>query len=158
MFSGSIAENIRYGKEDASDEDVRQAAEIAQAAEFIHGMPDGFNSFIAQGGINLSGGQKQRLSIARAIVRRPLVYVFDDSFSALDYKTDARLRAALRKETANAAVIIVAQRISTVMDADQIIVLDDGQAVGIGRHRELLDTCSVYRELVSSQLSLEELA
>jgi ATP-binding cassette subfamily B multidrug efflux pump len=158
LFSGSIAENIRYGKEDASDEDVRQAAEIAQAAEFIHGMPDGFNSFIAQGGINLSGGQKQRLSIARAIVRRPLVYVFDDSFSALDYKTDARLRAALRKETANAAVIIVAQRISTVMDADQIIVLDDGQAVGIGRHRELLDTCSVYRELVSSQLSLEELA
>ncbi len=158
LFSGSIAENIRYGKEDASDEEVRQAAEVAQAADFINGMPEGLNSFIAQGGTNLSGGQKQRLSIARAIVRRPSVYVFDDSFSALDYKTDARLRVALKKETANAAVIIVAQRISTVMDADQIIVLDDGKVVGIGKHRELSDTCSVYRELVSSQLSLEELA
>ncbi|MGI6406136.1 MAG: ABC transporter ATP-binding protein [Syntrophaceticus sp.] len=158
LFSGSIAENIRYGKEDASDEEVRQAAEIAQAAEFIQGMPEGFNSFIAQGGTNLSGGQKQRLSIARAIVRRPSIYIFDDCFSALDYKTDARLRAALRKETADAAVLIVAQRISTVIDADQIIVLDEGKVVGIGKHRELLDTCSVYRELVSSQLSLEELA
>lgn len=158
LFSGSISENIRYGKEDASDEEVRQAAEIAQAAGFINVMPEGFNSIIAQGGTNLSGGQKQRLSIARAIVRRPSIYVFDDSFSALDYQTDARLRVALRKETTDAAVIIVAQRISTVMDADQIIVLDEGKVVGIGKHSELLDACSIYRELVSSQLSLEELA
>ncbi len=158
LFSGTIAENIRYGKEDASEEDVRQAAEVAQASEFIAGMPDGFDAVIAQGGTNLSGGQKQRLSIARALVRKPEIYVFDDSFSALDFKTDARLRAALKPETTNATVLIVAQRVSTVMDADQIIVLDEGEIAGIGTHRELLDSCAVYREIVASQLSEEEIA
>lgn len=158
LFTGTVAENIRYGKESATDEEVRQAAETAQATEFISGMPDGFGSVIAQGGANVSGGQKQRLSIARALVRRPEVYVFDDSFSALDFKTDARLRAALKKETLEATVLIVAQRISSVMDADRIIVLDDGEIVGIGTHRELMQTCEVYREIASSQLSEEELA
>ncbi len=158
LFSGSIAENIRYGREDASDDEVRYAIETAQAAEFVFSMPEGLDAVIAQGGTNLSGGQKQRLSIARALVRRPLIYVFDDCFSALDYQTDARLRAALKKETSGSTVIIVAQRVSTVMGADQIIVLDDGRVAGAGRHKELLDTCSVYREIMSSQLSLEELA
>jgi len=158
LFTGSIADNIRHGKEDASSEEVRQAAVTAQAAEFIAGMKDGFDSPIEQGGSNVSGGQKQRLSIARALIRRPEVYVFDDSFSALDFKTDARLRAALRKETAEATVIIVAQRVSTVMDADQIVVLDDGRIAGIGNHKDLMNTCAVYREIVSSQLSEEELA
>jgi ATP-binding cassette subfamily B multidrug efflux pump len=158
LFSGTIAENIRYGKEGATDEEVRHAADIAQATEFIADMKDGFDSVIAQGGTNVSGGQKQRLSIARALVRRPEIYVFDDSFSALDFKTDARLRAALKKETLDATVFIVAQRVSTVMDADQIIVLDEGGIAGIGNHRELMETCLVYREIVSSQLSLEEIA
>ncbi len=158
LFSGTIAENIRYGKEDATDEEVRHAADVAQATEFIMKMQDGFDSVIAQGGTNVSGGQKQRISIARALVRRPEIYLFDDSFSALDFKTDARLRAALRKETRDATVIIVAQRVSTVMDADQIIVLDDGHVAGIGSHHELMQTCEVYREIVSSQLSLEEIA
>ncbi len=158
LFTGSITDNIRHGKEDASSEEVRQAAVTAQAAEFIAGMKDGFDSPIEQGGSNVSGGQKQRLSIARALIRRPEVYVFDDSFSALDFKTDARLRAALRKETAEATVIIVAQRVSTVMDADQIVVLDDGRIAGIGNHKDLMNTCAVYREIVSSQLSEEELA
>ena len=121
-------------------------------------MPDGFDSVIAQGGTNVSGGQKQRLSIARALVRKPEIYVFDDSFSALDFKTDARLRAALKKETLEATVLIVAQRVSTVMDADQIIVLEDGLVVGIGTHQELMRTCEVYHEIVSSQLSMEEIA
>jgi ATP-binding cassette subfamily B protein len=158
LFSGTIAENIRYGKEDASDEEVRHAADVAQATEFISEMADGFDSEIAQGGTNVSGGQKQRLSIARALVRRPEIYVFDDSFSALDFKTDTKLRMALKKETLDATVFIVAQRVSTVMDADQIIVLDDGHIVGIGNHRELMQTSEVYREIVSSQLSLEEVA
>jgi ATP-binding cassette, subfamily B, multidrug efflux pump len=158
LFTGSVADNIRYGKETASDEEVRYAAQVAQATEFISGMQEGFNSEIAQGGTNVSGGQKQRLSIARALVRRPEVYIFDDSFSALDFKTDARLRTALKKETADATVLIVAQRVSTVMDADQIVVLDDGQVAGIGTHRELMSSCAVYREIVSSQLSEEELA
>jgi len=158
LFTGTIADNIRYGKEDASDEDVRRAAEVAQAMEFISGMKQGFDSEIAQGGNNVSGGQKQRLSIARALVRRPEIYVFDDSFSALDFKTDARLRAALREETAESTVLIVAQRVATVMDADQIIVLDEGQIAGIGTHKELMKNCDVYREIVSSQLSEEELA
>ncbi len=158
LFSGTVAQNIRYGKEDASDEEVRHAAEIAQATEFISEMPDGFDSVIAQGGINVSGGQKQRLSIARALVRKPEIYVFDDSFSALDFKTDARLRAALRKETLHATVLIVSQRVSTVMDADQIIVLDEGHVAGIGTHQALMETCEVYREIVSSQLSMEEIA
>ncbi|HEX6555136.1 MAG TPA: ABC transporter ATP-binding protein [Ktedonobacteraceae bacterium] len=158
LFSGTIAENIRYGKEDATDEEVRHAADVAQASEFIQNMPDGFDSQIAQGGTNVSGGQKQRLSIARALVRQPEIYVFDDSFSALDYKTDARLRSALRQETRDATVLIVSQRVSTVMDSDQIIVLDEGHVVGIGRHRELMRTCEVYRDIVSSQLSSEEIA
>jgi ATP-binding cassette subfamily B protein len=158
LFSGSVAENIRYGKEDASDDEVRRVLEAAQAAEFINGMPQGLDSVITQGGSNLSGGQKQRLAIARALVRRPLLYVLDDCFSALDYKTDSRLRASLRKETAGSTLLIVAQRVSTVMGADQIVVLDEGRIAGIGRHEELLDSCSVYREIVSSQLSLEELA
>lgn len=158
LFSGTIAENIRYGKQDATDEEIRQAAEIAQATEFISEMKEGFDAEIAQGGTNVSGGQKQRLTIARALVRRPGIYLFDDNFSALDFKTDARLRAALRQETADATVIIVAQRVSTVMDANRIIVLDEGQIAGIGTHRELMNNCDVYREIVSSQLAEEELA
>src|SRR5581483_6531230 len=158
LFSGTISGNIRYGKEDATDKEVRHAAEIAQATEFITTMKDGFDSIIAQGGTNVSGGQKQRLSIARALVRRPEIYIFDDSFSALDFKTDARLRAALKREIQDSTVLIVAQRVSTVMDADQIIVLDDGRVAGIGTHRELMRTCEVYREIVTSQLSMEEIA
>ncbi len=158
LFSGTISENIRIGKEDATDEEVRHAAEVAQAADFIVGMDDGYDHEIAQGGTNVSGGQKQRLSIARALVRRPEIYIFDDSFSALDFKTDAKLRAALKKEIAEATVILVTQRVGTVMDADRIIVLDDGQVAGIGTHRELLDNCGVYREIVESQLSKEEIA
>ncbi len=158
LFAGTISGNIRFGKEDASDDEVRHAAEVAQASEFIADMQDGFDSQIAQGGTNVSGGQKQRLSIARALVRKPEIYVFDDSFSALDFKTDAKLRAALKKETLDSTVLIVAQRVSTVMDADQIIVLDEGHMAGIGNHRELMRSCEVYREIVSSQLSMEEIA
>jgi ATP-binding cassette subfamily B protein len=158
LFTGTVSDNIRYGKKDATDEEVRRAAEVAQAADFIAAMPEGYDSVLAQGGMNLSGGQKQRLSIARAIVRKPAVYLFDDSFSALDFKTDAKLRAALRQETADATVLIVAQRVATVMDADQILVLDDGKIVGCGTHRELLQTNTVYREIVASQLSEEEIA
>jgi ATP-binding cassette subfamily B protein len=158
LFSGTVAENIRYGKEDATDEEVRHAADVAQATEFISEMKDGFDSVIAQGGTNVSGGQKQRLSIARALVRKPEIYVFDDTFSALDFKTDARLRAALKQETLDATVLIVAQRVNTVMDADQIIVLEEGRIAGIGTHRELMRSNEVYREIVSSQLSLEEMA
>jgi ATP-binding cassette, subfamily B, multidrug efflux pump len=158
LFSGTIAENISYGRENASEEEIRHAAETAQATEFISGMKDGYGSEIAQGGTNVSGGQKQRLSIARALVRRPEIYVFDDSFSALDFKTDARLRSALKRELKDSTVLIVAQRVATVMDADRIIVLEDGTVVGIGTHKELMTTCEVYREIVSSQLSEEELA
>ena len=158
LFSGTIAENIRYGKEDASDEEVEHAAEVAQATEFISEMKDGYDSVIAQGGTNVSGGQKQRLSIARALVREPEIYVFDDSFSALDFKTEARLRGALKRETLDATVLIVAQRVSTVMDADQIVVLDEGRVAGIGTHRALMRSCEVYREIVTSQLSMEEIA
>jgi ATP-binding cassette subfamily B multidrug efflux pump len=158
LFTGSVAENIRYGDEAASDEAVRYAAEIAQASEFVTEMPQGFDSVIAQGGVNVSGGQRQRLSIARALARRPEIYIFDDSFSAVDYATDARLRAALRRETTDATVIIVAQRVSTILDADQIVVLDEGRVVGIGAHRELLESSPVYREIVFSQLSAEEVA
>jgi ATP-binding cassette subfamily B multidrug efflux pump len=158
LFSGTIAQNIRYGKEDASEAEIRHAADVAQASEFIQNLPDGFAAEIAQGGMNVSGGQKQRLAIARALVRKPEIYVFDDSFSALDFKTDARLRAALRKETHDATVLIVSQRVSTVMDADQIIVMDEGHIAGIGTHRALMSTCEVYREIVSSQLASEEIA
>ncbi|MEC0369559.1 ABC transporter ATP-binding protein [Paenibacillus chibensis] len=158
LFTGTIADNLRYGKTDATDEELRKAADIAQATEFITKMKDGFQSEISQGGSNVSGGQKQRLSIARALVRKPEIYVFDDSFSALDFKTDAKLRSALKEVTADATVLLVAQRASTVMDADRIIVLDEGRIAGIGKHRELMDTCDVYREIVSSQLSEEEIA
>jgi len=158
LFTGTVAANIRYGRQDASDDEVRYAATVAQAIDFIEGMPEQFASPVSQGGINLSGGQKQRLSIARAIVRRPDVYVFDDSFSALDYTTDAKLRAALKDETAHATVFVVAQRISTVINADRIVVLDDGRVVGIGTHAELLKSNEVYREIVSSQVSLDEVA
>lgn len=158
LFTGTVAANVRYGREEASDDEVRHAATVAQAIEFIDAMPDGFASPIAQGGLNLSGGQKQRLAIARAIVRKPDVYVFDDSFSAVDYATDARLRAALKAETANATVFIVAQRISTVVNADRIVVLDNGRVAGIGAHAELLEHNAIYREIVASQVSLEEVA
>ncbi|WP_027085116.1 ABC transporter ATP-binding protein [Cohnella panacarvi] len=158
LFTGTIADNIRFGKEDATEEEISHAANVAQATEFIGGMPDGYDSQIAQGGTNVSGGQRQRLSIARALVRKPRVYLFDDSFSALDFKTDAKLRAALKPETADATVIIVAQRVSTVMDADRIIVLDEGRIVGNGTHKELMATSEVYREIALSQLSEEEIA
>lgn len=158
LFSGSVSDNIRYGKEDATDEEVRHAAEVAQALDFVTKMQDGFDSYIAQGGGNVSGGQKQRLAIARALVKKPEIYVFDDSFSALDLKTDAKLRAALKKETGDSTVIIVAQRVSTVMDADRIIVLEQGSIAGIGTHKELLNNCEIYREIVSSQLSEEEIS
>ncbi|SET37321.1 ATP-binding cassette, subfamily B [Natronincola peptidivorans] len=158
LFTGSIMENIQYGKENATEEEVKHAAEVAQASEFISSMEKGLYSEIAQGGVNVSGGQKQRLSIARALIRKPEIYVFDDSFSALDFKTDARLRTALKRETADAAVIMVAQRVSSIMDADRIIVLDQGEIVDIGTHKELLKNCDIYREIVASQLSQEELA
>ncbi|UKS56425.1 ABC transporter ATP-binding protein [Exiguobacterium acetylicum] len=158
LFTGTISENIRFGKEDATDEEVAHAAHIAQATDFIERMPDGYDARIEQGGSNVSGGQKQRLSIARALVRRPDLYVFDDSFSALDFKTDAALRKALREETREATVLIVAQRVSTVIDADQIIVLDEGKVAGIGTHDELFANNAVYQEIVKSQLSEEEIA
>jgi ATP-binding cassette, subfamily B, multidrug efflux pump len=158
LFSGTILDNIRFGKEDASEEEVKQAAEIAQATEFISKLKDGFNTVIAQRGLNVSGGQKQRLTIARALVKKPEIYIFDDSFSALDFKTDAKLRAALKEHTADSTVFIVAQRVSTVMDADRIIVLDQGKIAGVGNHQELMSTCEVYREIVLSQLSEEEIA
>ncbi len=158
LFSGTISENICYGKEDASDDEIRHAAKIAQASDFISEKEDGYATKIAQGGTNVSGGQKQRLAIARALVRKPEIYLFDDSFSALDLKTDAKLRTALKGETTDATVIIVAQRVSTVMDADQIIVLEDGNIAGIGTHKQLLDSSEVYREIVASQMSEEESA
>jgi len=158
LFTGTVAENIRFGKEDATDQEVAKAAETAQALEFVSAMEQGFDSPISQGGTNVSGGQKQRLAIARALVKQPDIYLFDDSFSALDFKTDARLRAALKRDTADATVIIVGQRVATIMDADRIIVLDDGRIAGMGTHRELYASCDVYREIVASQLSEEEIA
>lgn len=158
LFTGTITENLQYGKGDATPDEIRHAAEVAQAEDFIESMKDSYDTMLSEGGLNLSGGQKQRLSIARALVRRPEIYVFDDSFSALDFKTDSLLRAALKKETNDATVIIVAQRVGTVMDADRIIVLDEGKIAGIGTHKELMSSCEIYREIVSSQLSEEELA
>lgn len=158
LFSGTIGSNIRYGKEEATEAEVKKAAKIAQAWEFIEEKEEGVDSAIAQGGTNVSGGQKQRLSIARAIAKEPEIYIFDDSFSALDYKTDVVLRRALKQETKDATTLIVAQRISTILHADKILVLDEGRVVGQGTHRELLNSCEVYRQIAMSQLSEEELA
>lgn len=159
MFRGTIGSNVRYGDTsgDRTDEDVRRAVEIAQARDFVESKPKGYEDEVAQGGTNLSGGQKQRLSIARAVCRKPEIYIFDDTFSALDYRTDRTLRAALRRETAGTTTLIVAQRIGTIMDADRIVVVKDGEVAGIGRHEELLRTCPAYLEIARSQLSEEEL-
>jgi ATP-binding cassette subfamily B protein len=156
LFSGTIADNLRMGNSQAIPAELEQAAQIAQAHDFITELAEGYQSPVAQGGTNFSGGQKQRLCIARALVKKAPVYIFDDSFSALDFKTDAALRKALKKEMADAAMVIVAQRVSTIMEADQIIVLDAGRMAGIGRHEELMKSCSVYQEIVASQLSETE--
>jgi ATP-binding cassette subfamily B multidrug efflux pump len=158
LFGGSVAENLRYGDPNATDEELWTALEIAQAADFIREIPEGLDARVAQGGTNFSGGQRQRLSIARAIVKRPRIYILDDSFSALDYTTDAKLRASLDQSASDATVLVVAQRVSTILNADQIIVLDEGKIVGIGSHRDLMNECSTYREIVLSQLSPEEAA
>lgn len=152
LFTGTIADNLRYGKEDASHEDLHQAADVAQAKDFIESREEGFATHLAEGGSNLSGGQKQRLSIARAVIKGPDIYIFDDSFSALDYRTDAILRRRLKEVTQDATALIVAQRVGTIMDADQIIVLDKGEIVGRGRHEELMETNDIYREIAESQL------
>ena len=157
LFSGTIASNLRMGDENATDEQLHKAAEIAQAEEFISEKPEGINDPIAQGGTNVSGGQKQRLAIARALVKKAPIYIFDDSFSALDFKTDAALRSALAENMKDSTVIIVAQRVGTIMNADRIIVLDDGRIAGVGTHRELLETCEVYNQIAKSQLSEEDL-
>lgn len=151
LFSGTIRDNLKYSRSDATDEELMHAADIAQAGEFIRSLPDGLDTFVAQGGTNFSGGQKQRLSIARALVKKPELYIFDDSFSALDFKTDAALRKALVPETKDAAVMIIAQRVSSIQHADQIIVLHEGEMAGIGKHEELLKTCPVYKEIYESQ-------
>ncbi|MBQ9605735.1 MAG: ABC transporter ATP-binding protein, partial [Lachnospiraceae bacterium] len=158
LFEGTIDSNIGFGLEGATEDDIEHAAEIAQSTDFIMKKEEGFNSPISQGGTNVSGGQRQRLAIARAIVRRPEIYVFDDSFSALDFKTDKALRTALGKETGEATVVIVAQRVSTIAEADRIIVVDKGQVVGIGKHDELVKSCDVYKEIVDSQMSKEATA
>ena len=158
LFTGTVASNLRYGNPDATDAELWDALEVAQARDFVEEMPGGLEAPIAQGGTSVSGGQRQRLSIARALVSKPEIYLFDDSFSALDLATDARLRAALRPSTAEATVVIVSQRVSTITDADQIIVLDDGSIVGLGRHHELLETCPTYVEIVQSQLAAEPAA
>jgi ATP-binding cassette subfamily B protein len=158
LFTGTVASNLRYGNPDATDEQLWEALTVAQAKDFVTAMPGGLDAPISQGGTNVSGGQRQRLAIARAIVRRPEVYLFDESFSALDLGTDARLRAALRPVTRDAAVLIVASRISTIRNAEQIAVLDEGRLVGLGRHDELVETCPTYAEIVESQLSADEAA
>ena len=160
MFAGSIKSNLDFGdngKGEKSDEDIADASEIAQAKKFIDKLPEGYDARVAQGGTNFSGGQKQRMAIARAIARKPEIFIFDDSFSALDYKTDRVLRKQLKSKTADAITFIVAQRIGTIKDADKIIVLDAGDVVGMGKHKELLTSCEVYREIALSQLSKEEL-
>ena len=151
LFSGTIADNLRHGKENATAEEMRAALQTAQLAEFVDTLEDGLDTRVSQGGVNFSGGQRQRLAIARALIRKPAIYVFDDSFSALDFKTDALLRRALKQETKDAAVLIVAQRVSTIMDAEQIIVLEDGKIAGSGTHTELMASCPVYQQIVSSQ-------
>lgn len=157
LFSGTIAENLRYGKEDATIGEMERAVDIAQASDFIAELPEGFDAHLSEGGTNFSGGQKQRLSIARAVIREPEIYIFDDSFSALDYQTDAKLRARLKQETTQSTVLIVAQRVGTIMHADKIIVLNEGDVIGMGTHEELLATCPVYYDIAASQLSEEEL-
>lgn len=157
LFTGSVADNVRFGSDGVGDDGVKEAAAVAQAEDFVSAMKDGFASLVSQGGVNLSGGQKQRLSIARAVARKPDIYIFDDSFSALDFRTEAALRAALKRETRDATVIVVAQRVASVMNADRIVVLDEGRVAGTGRHGELMENCPVYREIVHSQLSGEEL-
>jgi ATP-binding cassette subfamily B protein len=157
LFSGTIESNLRYASEDVPEELLEKAIVSAQARDFIENTPEGLQALVAQGAVNFSGGQKQRLSIARALVKQPEIFIFDDSFSALDFKTDAAVRRALKRDTKNATVIIVTQRISTIMGSEQIIVLDHGEIVGKGRHRELMETCDVYREIAQSQLSEEEL-
>jgi ATP-binding cassette subfamily B multidrug efflux pump len=158
LFSGTVASNLRYGNPDATDDELWEALTIAQARDFVEAMPDQLESAIAQGGTNVSGGQRQRLAIARALVKRPEIYLFDDSFSALDTATDMRLRQALAREVSDATMIIVAQRVSTIRYADQIVVLEDGEVVGLGTHDQLLETSAEYAEIVASQLSAEEAA
>jgi ATP-binding cassette, subfamily B, multidrug efflux pump len=156
LFSGTVASNLRYGRPDATDDELWDALRIAQAEQFVRGLTGGLDGEVAQGGSNLSGGQRQRLAIARAVVRRPAIYLFDDSFSALDLATDARLRAALGEITDDATVLVVAQRVSTIESADRIVVLDGGTIVGLGRHDELVATCPTYEEIVHSQVGLDE--
>lgn len=158
LFTGTIRENMKYGRPDATDEEIWKALEIAQAKEFVSELSEGLDSHVEQGGGNFSGGQRQRLAIARALVKQADVYVFDDSFSALDFKTDAQLRAALKKDMKNSIMVVVAQRVSTVMDADTILVLDEGQLVGKGTHEELMASNQTYQEIVSSQLREEDVA
>ena len=157
LFSGTIRSNLLMGDQGASEERLKRAADIAQASEFINEKPDGFDEPIAQGGTNVSGGQKQRLAIARALVKDAPIYIFDDSFSALDFKTDAALRKALKENAKDATLIIVAQRVGTIMNADRIVVLDDGRMVGVGTHEELMRSCEVYKQIALSQLSEEDL-
>jgi ATP-binding cassette subfamily B protein len=155
LFSGTVRSNLAHGRPDATEEQMWEALEVAQARDFVEALPDGLDAPVSQGGTNFSGGQRQRLAIARAVVRRPAVYLLDDAFSALDLATDARLRAALRRITTDATVVVVAQRVSTIRDADQILVLEDGRVVGRGTHEELLRDCATYQEIVASQLSAE---
>jgi ATP-binding cassette subfamily B protein len=158
LFTGTVASNLRYGRPDATDEELWAALEVAQGRDFVEAMSEGLQAPIAQGGTNLSGGQRQRLAIARALVRRPEIYLFDDAFSALDLATDARLRRALRPLTRDATVVVVAQRVSSILDADQILVLENGAVVGRGTHEELMAGCATYQEIVASQLAAEEAA
>jgi ATP-binding cassette subfamily B protein len=156
LFSGTVASNLRYGKADATEAEMWEALTVAQGADFVAAMPGGLEAQISQGGANVSGGQRQRLAIARALIRKPEIYLFDDSFSSLDLATDARLRAALAPYTAGATVVIVAQRVSTIIDADQILVLEGGRAVGLATHGELLESCPTYQEIVASQHTVQE--
>jgi ATP-binding cassette subfamily B protein len=158
LFRGTVRDNLKYGKTDATDEEIWQALETAQAKDFINELPEKLDAQVAQGGSNFSGGQRQRLAIARALIRKPQIYILDDSFSALDYTTDAKLRQALHETAAHATLIVIAQRISTILSADQIIVLDEGKIVGAGKHSELMESCPTYKEIVLSQLSPEEAA